>query len=397
MPYPKLGNLLAEIGPVGYWTLQQAKGSPDFPRSQEVLALFEKEPQRRIHNAGPATNYEDEKKLAVVLAEKNLRLHLNTRANGVEMNGSRIAAVLAQDIKTGRRLRFRAKLVADCTGDGVIGALAGADFAYGRESKQEHGEELAPEKHDELVMGTSVQWFSEESAERSAFPECPWALKFDAEHAIKTKRGDWDWETGAMRNHITDIEQIRDYGLRVVYGNWATLKNHPRFKDEFALQKLRWVAYIGGKRESRRLLGDVILRQQDIVDARPFPDASVTTTWTIDLHYPERPMCACEAFQSEARHFKIQPYPIPYRCLYSRNISNLMMAGRNISVTHVALGTVRVQNTTGMMGEVLGMAASLCGQHTTTPRGVYEKHLEELKALMERGVGKGDIEVKGAR
>jgi hypothetical protein len=397
MPYPRLGNLLEELGPVGYWSLQQAKKSPDLPRSQEVIALFQKEPQRRIHNAGPATNYEDERKLAVVAAEKNLTLYLSTRANGVEMDGKRIAAVLAQDIRTGRRLRFKSVLVADCTGDGVIGALAGADSAYGREAKSEHGEEFAPEKADELVMGTSVQWFSEEAAEPSTFPECRWALKFDAEHAIKTKRGDWDWETGAMRNHITDIEQIRDYGLRVVYGNWATLKNHPKFKDEFARQKLSWVAYIGGKRESRRLLGDVVLRQQDIVEARPFPDASVTTTWTIDLHYPEKPMCACEAFQAEARQFKIQPYPIPFRCLYSRNIMNLMMAGRNISVTHVALGTVRVQRTTGMMGEVLGMAASLCKQNRTTPRGVYENHLDGLKALMRRGVGTQDLEAEAPR
>jgi hypothetical protein len=108
-------------------------------------------------------------------------------------------------------------------------------------------------------------------------------------------------------------------------------------------------------------------------------------------------MCACEAFQSEARQFKIQPYPIPFRCLYSRNITNLMMAGRNISVTHVALGTVRVQRTTGMMGEVLGMAASLCKQNRTTPRGVYEKHLDELRTLMRRGVGTGDFDAQGPR
>jgi hypothetical protein len=148
------------------------------------------------------------------------------------------------------------------------------------------------------------------------------------------------------------------------------------------------VAYIGGKRESRRLLGDVILRQQDIVEARAFPDASVTTTWTIDLHYPKEHICACEAFRSEARHIKINPYPIPYRCLYSRNVANLLMAGRNISVTHVALGTVRVMRTGGMMGEVVGMAASLCQKHGTLPRGVYENHLPELQALMHRGVGR---------
>jgi hypothetical protein len=306
------------------------------------------------------------------------------------MAGKRIAAVMAEDIRTGVKHKFRARLVADCTGDGVIGALARADFAYGRESKDEFGEETAPQQKDELVMGTSVQWYAEADEQPSAFPECPWALPLNEKTCVKTTRGDWDWETGATRNHVTEIEQIRDYGLRVVYGNWAVLKNHPTFKSEFARQRLKWVAYIGGKRESRRLLGDVILRQQDIVDAKPFPDASVTTTWTIDLHYPKESLCACEAFRSEARHIKIKPYPIPYRCFYSRNVENLFMAGRNISVTHVALGTVRVMRTGGMMGEVVGMAASLCMKHGATPRGVYEKHLDELKALMQRGVGKKD-------
>ena len=387
-PYTRLGDLVDEIGPVGYWNLHQAKKAPELPRSQEVIALVENQPRRKIHNAGPAENYEDDKKLAVVQSEKNITLFLSTRANGVEMDGKGISAVIAQDTRSGKKLRVRASLVADCTGDGVIGALAGADYAHGRESKGDFDEENAPAEADKLVMGTSVQWYAEEAAETAPFPECPWALKFDAAHAIKTTRGDWDWETGAMRNHVTEIEQIRDYGLRVVFGNWSTLKNDAKFKADFARQRLKWVAYIGGKRESRRLLGDVILRQQDIINAHPFPDASVTTTWTIDLHYPKKPMCACEAFQSEDRHIKFEPYPIPYRCLYSRNVENLFMAGRNISVTHVALGTVRVQRTTGMMGEVLGMAASLCKQHTTTPRGVYERHLEELKVLMQRGVGK---------
>jgi hypothetical protein len=390
-PYPHLGDLVDELGPVGKWELYQAKQFPNLPRSKEVMAIIKQHPEKKIHNAGPASNYEDEKKLAVVQAERNLTLFLSTRANGVELVGKRIAAVMAEDIQTGVKRKFRARLVADCTGDGVIGALAGADFAYGRESKAEFGEDTAPQKKDELVMGTSVQWYAEADQQPSAFPECPWALPLKAMTCVKTTRGDWDWETGARRNHVTEIEQIRDYGLRVVYGNWAVLKNHPKFKAEFARQRLKWVAYIGGKRESRRLLGDVILRQQDIVEARPFLDASVTTTWTIDLHYPKETICACEAFRSEARHIKIKPYPIPYRCLYSRNIENLMMAGRNISVTHVALGTVRVMRTTGMMGEVVGMAASLCTKHAATPRGVYEKHLDELKTLMQRGVGEQDL------
>ncbi len=390
-PYPRLGDLLEEWGPVGHWSLYQAKQAPDLPRSREVLAIIARHPEKTIHNAGPASNYEDQKKLALVRAEKNLTLWLGTRGNAVEMAGNRIAAVIVEDLRTGRRRRFRASLVADCTGDAVIGALAGADFAYGRESRAEFGEATAPEKRDELVMGTSVQWYAEEEAEPSAFPECPWALPLDERTCVKTTRGDWDWETGALRNHVTEIERIRDYGLRVVYGNLAVLKNHPKFQDEFARRRLKWVAYIGGKRESRRLLGDVILRQQDIVEARAFPDASVTTTWTIDLHYPKEHICACEAFRSEARHIKINPYPIPYRCLYSRNVANLLMAGRNISVTHVALGTVRVMRTGGMMGEVLGMAAALCKQHDTTPRGVYAQHLAELQALMQRGVGRSAV------
>jgi len=125
---------------------------------------------------------------------------------------------------------------------------------------------------------------------------------------------------------------------------------------------------------------------QDIVSGTRFPDACVTATWSIDLHYPKKPACACEAFRSETRHLKIKPYAIPYRCLYSRNVPNLLMAGRNISVTHVALGTVRVQRTTGMMGEVLGMAAFLCRKHNCDPRGVYEQHLADLYALLTQGV-----------
>jgi hypothetical protein len=150
------------------------------------------------------------------------------------------------------------------------------------------------------------------------------------------------------------------------------------------------MAYVGGKRESRWLLGDVILKEQDITNAKPFLDACVTTTWEIDLHYSDpknSKQFPGQEFRSIADMRAIKPYAIPFRCLYSRNVPNLFMAGRDISVTHVALGTVRVQRTCGMMGEVVGMAASLCKKYDTMPRGVYEKYLDDLKALMARGVG----------
>jgi len=223
-----------------------------------------------------------------------------------------------------------------------------------------------------------------------SFPRCPWAVQFNAQTHHPVTRGDWDWETGMNRNQVTEIEQIRDYAFRVTYGNWSYVKNDSSAKEKFANRRLAWVAYIGGKRESRRLLGDVILREQDLLQGKPYADACVTTTWGIDLHYP-RPETTKhfpgEEFRSIAKTTRIQPYPIPFRCLYSRNVPNLMMAGRNISVTHVALGTIRVQRTTGMMGEVVGMAASLCNRHNIDPRDVYRRRLGELKELMSRGVG----------
>ena len=134
--------------------------------------------------------------------------------------------------------------------------------------------------------------------------------------------------------------------FQAIYGNWAFQKNQSRDKAKYANRELAWAAYIGGKRESRRLLGDVILRQQDIEDRREFPHATLTASWGIDLHYPapgNSEYFPGKEFRSIAVHPGSSPYAIPYRCLYSRNIRNLFMAGRNISVTHVALGTVRVQ------------------------------------------------------
>ncbi len=389
-PYPRLGDLVDEIGPVGHWTLWEAKRDPDSPRSQRILAVIEAHPEKKQHNAGPASNYEDDRKLRAVQAEKNVQLFLATRVVRAEQDGDCLTAVVGQSIVTGRELRFRGRLFADCTGDGNLGFLAGADYRVGRESRSETGEPLAPEQADQLVMGVSVQWYSVAEPEASPFPECPWALPFTEATCQKLTRGDWDWETGMNLDQVRDIEQIRDHALRAAFGNWAFLKNHGSHRAEFANRRLAWVACIGGKRESRRLLGDVILCQQDIESQRLFPDASVTTTWGLDLHYPHPEnsrQFPGQEFRSIAKSKAIKPYAIPFRCLYSRNVENLMMAGRDISVTHVALGTIRVQRTTGMMGEVVGMAASLCTRHQTTPRGVFQHHLAPLQDLMRRGVG----------
>lgn len=364
-PYPALGEVVKEIGP------------------------------SRGGNAQPADYYEDERKADMVLAEENISLFLNYRAFDVEMDGNKIHKVLARNIETGEELAFKAPLFADCTGDGTIGYLARADYHMGREGRAEFGEPTAPEIADKMTMGSSVQWYSLEENKESTFPVFVYGIEFNEDNCEKVTMGEWTWETGMNLNQVYDFERIRDYGLLVVYSNWSYLKNSSSIRNDYSNRRLEWVAYIAGKRESRRLLGDHILTELDLTDFVIYPDASAPTTWTIDLHYPD-PKNTVHfpgmEFKSIAVHQRIHPYPIPYRCFYSRNVDNLFMAGRNISVTHVALGTVRVMRTTGMMGEVVGMAASIAVKNETNPRGVYQEHLDELKSLMNRGVGKYDVE-----
>lgn len=342
-------------------------------------------------NAMPASRYEDQKKMDVVEKEHNITLYLNNRAVEVKKDGNMIKTVIIQNIETGVRTSISAPLYSDCTGDGTIGFLAGADYRIGRESKSEFGETRAPEIADSLTMGASVQWYAVDTGRRSEFPVFEYGICFNNENCEKVTMGEWTWETGMNMDQLNNFEYVRDYGLMVVYSNWSYLKNKYNTDNKYKNLKLGWVAYLAGKRESRRLMGDYILKEDDLVKSVFHEDGTAATTWTIDLHFPDPANThhfPNREFKSIAKHTPIYPYPIPYRCLYSRNIGNLFMAGRNISVTHVALGTVRVMRTTGMMGEVVGMAASLCKKYNVNPRGIYMNHLDELKALMKKGVGK---------
>lgn len=361
-PYPRLGDVVAEIAP--------AKGG----------------------NAQPAAVYEDKRKLDAVLAQNNITLFLGTRVVEAHMEGDAIKSVIARSVSSGERTRFTAPLFADCTGDACVGALSGADFRMGREAKSETGEDMAPEKADKMTMGASVQWYTQETSSPEPFPAEPWMIEFNEGNCEYALRGDWDWETGMMRDQIAEFERIRDYGMLVVYSNWSFLKNGSSKKERYAGRSLAWVAHVAGKRESRRLMGDYVLKQQDIFGRKRFDDGTCMTTWAIDLHYPMPSNVknfSGEPFRSICTHNAHYGQTIPYRCLYSRNVSNLFMAGRNISVTHVALGTVRVMRTTGMMGEVVGMAAAVCNRRRCRPREVYSDYFGDLKALMTKGVGLG--------
>lgn len=363
-------------------------GAIDIGRYPAVGALQKEFGPLREGNAQPADYYEDQKKLDWIAAEPGVTAFLGYRVNEVDTAGGRIRSVVATDIETGERLRLNSGLFADCTGDGTVGYLAGADYLYGREGRAEYGEPTAPENPDSMTMGVSVQWRSREAAGRkdARFPVFEYGLGLDDQSCRRVDMGEWTWETGMNYDQINDAERIRDYGMLVVYSNWSYLKNRLGL---FPDRRLDWVAYVAGKRESRRLLGDYILKEDDMTKHVFHEDGSFTATWSIDLHCPDPENTAHfpgEEFIATTNHVVIYPYPVPYRCLYSRNVDNLFMAGRDISVTHVALGSVRVMRTTGMMGEVVGMAASLCKQHGVEPRDIYRYHLPELKSLMEKGV-----------
>lgn len=345
-------------------------------------------------NAQPGYFYEDEKKDSFIHAESDISLFKNYRAMAVRKEGNRILSIIIENTESAKRMEIVAPLFSDCTGDGTIGALSGADYRMGREGQDEFGESMAPVSPDSLVMGASIQWYSKEDSVASSFPEFSYGIRFNQLNVERVLKGEWTWETGMNRNQITDAERIRDYGMLVVYSNWSYLKNHDEDSLFYKKHSLDWVAYVMGKRESRRLMGDYVLSQDDIDKNVFHEDASFTATWAIDLHSADSVNSLRfpgNEFKTRTVHNWIFPYAVPYRCLYSRNIDNLFMAGRDISCTHVALGTIRVMRTTGMMGEVVGMAASLCKLHGAMPRDVYRLYLGELKQLMEKGAGKANV------
>jgi len=334
----------------------------------------ELDPGRPSECPGPAEKYYDGHKLGVVAAERNLKLFLNCRANSVTMAGETIASVAATHTRNGRRLRFRSRLFCDATGDGCIAALAKADH------------EMTLPGH----MGRSNLWKPVDTGKPSAFPRCPWALDLGKKPFPSSmgQLGKWFWESGFDLDPIVHGEAIRDHNFRAMYGAWDALKN---VRGKYPNHHIAWSAYISGKRESRRVLGDVVLTKKAVLSGEQYPDGCVPCTWDIDVHLPNKSYVKGfegRAFISKAHFtgFK-KPYWLPYRCLYSRNVPNLFLAGRDISVTHEALGTVRVMRTTGMMGEIVGMAAALCRRYNCSPREAYADHLAGLKAMWQTGVG----------
>lgn len=337
----------------------------------------------------------------ILKSEPNLSFFPDMHVFRVDQTEGKINSVTAKHIENSEEVVFKASFFADCTGDANLGYLAGAEFRIGREARYQTRETLAPDRPDNMVYGATIIWKSELRDTVVNFPACDWAVQLTDESCYKVTESDVFWEAGFNKDQIEEAELIRDHLFRAIYGNWAFLKNKSKHKEEYAKRELSLVGYIAGKRESRRLMGDVLFNQLDIEGAYvKYDDAIVTGTFPIDQHLPEPKnsfFFPGEEFRSVMKHnfndmgiSKMHlrpdqvnpPYKIPYRAFYSTNIENLFMAGRNVSVTHLALGSARVMGTTGMMGELVAYAAKLCKKYNCTPRDVYNYHLEELKALL---------------
>ncbi|MCA9187000.1 MAG: FAD-dependent oxidoreductase, partial [Planctomycetales bacterium] len=309
-----------------------------YPHIGEIVEEFA---DQATKSPGRAEEFGDDLKEQIVRAEKNIDLWLNHHAYKVEVENDNVSAIWAFDTRTSQHKRFTGKLYCDCTGHGTIGSLAGADW----------------DMEDKGRMGMSNMWRWDELEQPASFPETPWALDLKMEDFPypRDHHGQWFWESGFDADPIANAEAIRDWNLRAVFGAFNAMKNRGG-AEQHQNAVLTWVAFIGGPRESRRLLGDVILTQEDIVQKKDFADGCVPSTWSIDLHYPKEQYAGKfpdNPFISIAKHGagvdRSYGYPVPYRCFYSRNIENLFMAGRCISVTHEALGTTRVMKTCGMM------------------------------------------------
>jgi hypothetical protein len=336
-----------------------------------------------------------------LLEAANVSLFLEHHANDIVMDDSRIIALDAVHTPSGVERRFHAQVFIDCTGRAAVGILAGAKTRFGQEARAEFNESLAPVEADEMHHGNTVMFRTRMTDEPASFPDVPWAVAVAKDYANlggQIERPGHEncqgpacngapsyhsqlthfWEYGQWLDPYTDEEEIRDHLFCAVYGTFANVKRmEPELYDNLALD---WVGHVPATGEFRRLVGDYILTENDIRRAREFPDAVAVNHHHFCLHYP-----GYEEYDFRLGDWKwveSPPYQVPFRCLFSSNIENLMMAGKHISTTHVAGSSTKVMLNGGQHGVAVGSAAFLCTEYETTPRGVLEEHIQELQNLV---------------
>lgn len=327
--------------------------------------------------------------------QPNLDLYLNTRATDASVRDGKIGSVRAVQMTTEKTFDFQAHIFVDATGDGYLAARAGAKYMFGREAKSEFGEPDAPDEHDTYVMGVTLLFKARRMDKPVPFVRPEWAHAY-TEYDLR-KRGHYNgsniWQSkysldagywwielgGGELDVIGDAEDIRDELLKVLYGVWDHIKNGgDHGAQNYALD---WVQMLPGKRESRRITGDFILTENDLLHPRLFEDRVAYGGWPMDMHC----IRGIRNPDEEPTHYIHVPelYSIPYRCYCSNSIDNLMMAGRCISATHMAHGSTRIMATCAVGGQAVGTAAAIAVREGIAPREVAV-HMSELQQTLLR-------------
>ena len=327
-----------------------------------------------------------------VRREKNIQLLLNCTCMDCEAEEGqyshgrtrRIRSVTGYQMTTQRFYKVTARFFADCSGDSILAPLSGAEFRIGREASKEFGEDSQREQADTMTMGMSCLIQGRETDHKVEYIPHSWSSHLTDEHfedrmpnLYDDAENFWYLELGGNRDSIGDTEEIRDELLELATGTWDYIKRTPKFKAEN--WDLDFLGFLPGKRESRRMLGEYLLTQRDVSDGKVFEDEIAFGGWPLDDHFPGG------FYHKGTPNTDIStpaPYSIPYRTLYSANVENLFFAGRNISVTHFALSSVRVMATCALFGEAVGKAAFLAVTNGCAPHDVYLAHLDALQALL---------------
>ncbi|OQV05049.1 hypothetical protein CLAIMM_09847 [Cladophialophora immunda] len=345
-------------------------------------------------------------------AEANATVFLEHAVYNVVKRDSTIVAVDARHARSGREVRLTAPVFIDCSGKAIAGLLAGAETLFGQESQAEYGEKLAPAEGNAMHHGNTVFFRTRMADSPVGFPPVPWATEVAKDFsdlggqltrpgiengpgpAVTTPSSSVSqakvprrmtrplthfWEYGQWLDPYTHGEHIRDFLLRAIYGTFSNVKT--RDPQTYANLEFDWVAYVPAQGEFRRYKGDYVLTENDIRSHKSFRDAVVQNEGAFCLHYPgdERYDFRLRWWEWDERDGK--PYDIPFRCLYSVNVANLMMAGKHMSATHVASSNTKFMGNGGQHAIATAAAAHLCHKHRTTPRGVYENHLPELQKI----------------